>query len=479
MEKSLALALPDRPGALREVMRILSENNVSVLRVSYDRLVDIHALFVDVWGSTASISHAEDELWAWRFFPGQRQLGQVYLLELATNDDLSPLEPVLAHINRHELNVTYVDARTDDADSPLQIAIFAQNVTQLDELLEDIRETYDVRLVPVTERRQTLDNNHFTLSFARELTAMLGLSKDDEQEILINSNRIMQNLIHNEANPFQPFVSIRRIAEAMATYDDDSFVAACRVAHMATAKGLGVTCIEPPLGSTTWVFECEDCLLCVDAGYCRFADALVRMLRDLFPNWATTSKELVLTHGDIDHVGACDAFDQVYASGRTLDGFLFESMGIVNWREQNTLSFPYNRIGIVLSRYQTPDPTRITCLGTPSPAGEQQELFERIDTLEVPPLTFEVWEGKGGHVRGETILIERTHHVCISGDIFLNVHGMTKPQAHFNQLAPYLMTSVDSVPDLAQQERAALFGLLGEGTWQVLGGHGPVYTWHT
>ena len=120
------------------------------------------------------------------------------------------------------------------------------------------------------------------------------------------------------------------------------------------------------MGSDTWVFECDDRLLCVDAGYSLTATELERILRDLYPQWDQVRKELMLTHGDTDHVGACDAFDRVYASGRTIDGFTFESMGIVNWREQNPFSFPYARIGSVLSSYRTPDLSRMVCLGEPT-----------------------------------------------------------------------------------------------------------------
>ena len=478
MEKSLAFALPDRQGTLREAMRIFSQHGVSVLRVSYNRLVDVHALFVDVWGSTSAIANAENELRAWRFLPEQRPIGQVYLLELATDDDLSLLEPVLTHISRNELNVTYVDARTDGAHKTIQIAVYSESIKELINLLDDIKATCDVKLVPSSKRPPTLDNNYFMLSFAQHITSLLGLSDDDEQKILINSNRIMQNLVRNEEDPFRPFVSIRHIAETMAFYKNDSFVAASRITHLTTEKGLRITGIEPPVGSNTWVLECDDLLLCVDGGYCCYAEYLERMLKELYPNWDKTRKEHVLTHGDTDHIGACGMFDRIYASGNTIDGFSFETMGIATWREQNPLSFPYDCIGNVFSQHRTPDLAHMVCLGEPSPSALQQELFKRIDTLEVAPLTFEVWEGKGGHVRGETVFIERAHRICLSGDVFVNIHGQTKPQARFNALAPYLMTSVDSNPNLARQERKALFGLLGEGTWQVMGGHGGVYEWH-
>jgi hypothetical protein len=77
-------------------------------------------------------------------------------------------------------------------------------------------------------------------------------------------------------------------------------------------------------------------------------------------------------------------------------------------------------------------------------------------------------------VKGETVLIDRVQRVCVSGDIFINIHGQTRSQRDFNLLAPFLMTSVDSVPDLERAERKFLFTLLDPGRWQILGGHGAL-----
>ncbi len=478
MEKSLALVLPDRPGMLREVMRVLSSHNVSVLRLSYNRVIDMHTMFLDVTGTIAALADAEDELRAWRFFPGQRDVGEVRLFELKLGSDSKDLMPVLEVFEQNEINVTYVDLRTDGSSNGItRIAAYLKRSEQLDALVQRTRKHCDVNVVPKGEQPDMLDNNHFNLSFAHGLAKRLGLDAQDEEVILINSNRIMQNLMKDGSDPYKPFDFINQIAEAMATYRDDVFVDACRVSTFTTDGGLVVRSIEPPLGCTTWVLECDDCLLCIDAGYRRFAGELERMLRTLYPDWDLRTKKLVLTHADFDHTGAYDLFDKIYASGRVIDNFSFESLGIVNWREQNPKSLPYSFIGNVLSQYKTPPFESIHCLGDKSPMGEQPELLRHIDTLCVPPLSLEVWEGKGGHVRGEVILVEREHRLCVSGDLFVNVHGQTKPQARFNALGPYLMTSVDSNPKLALEERKAMFGLLDAGDWKVLCGHGPAFDW--
>ena len=75
-------------------------------------------------------------------------------------------------------------------------------------------------------------------------------------------------------------------------------------------------------------------------------------------------------------------------------------------------------------------------------------------------------------MKGETVLIDYNLKVVFSGDIYINVHELTKEQAEYNQYAPVLMTSVDTDPALCALERRQIMQLLGEGEWSVFGAHG-------
>ena len=68
--------------------------------------------------------------------------------------------------------------------------------------------------------------------------------------------------------------------------------------------------------------------------------------------------------------------------------------------------------------------------------------------------------------------MERRHQLAFTGDIFINIRGMTPEQTSYNHYAPYLMTSVDTDSALCALERKALPEVLGPGSWQVFGGHG-------
>ena len=72
------------------------------------------------------------------------------------------------------------------------------------------------------------------------------------------------------------------------------------------------------------------------------------------------------------------------------------------------------------------------------------------------------------------ILFDYSNMVAFTGDIYVNIHGMTAEQSEYNRYAPILMTSVDTDPELCRQEREALMQRLGTGKWSIFSGHGAV-----
>ncbi len=103
---------------------------------------------------------------------------------------------------------------------------------------------------------------------------------------------------------------------------------------------------------------------------------------------------------------------------------------------------------------------------------EADALLEPIGVLVLAGMEFQVYEGAGGHVPGEIVLVERRLRILFTGDIFVNVKDQIPRQQKFNKLAPYLMISVDTDPELARREREAVFSLLEPGEWLLFGGHG-------
>ena len=69
-------------------------------------------------------------------------------------------------------------------------------------------------------------------------------------------------------------------------------------------------------------------------------------------------------------------------------------------------------------------------------------------------------------------LTELYRNIAFTGDVYINMHGMTAQQAEYNQYAPILMTSVDTDSLLGSAERTEISRRLGVGNWKIFGAHG-------
>ena len=147
-----------------------------------------------------------------------------------------------------------------------------------------------------------------------------------------------------------------------------------------------------------------------------------------------------------------------------------EACGENGFREQNPLHKPYVNICKTLTSYAPIDPQKLRTPWQDIP--NLREPLTQIGFFDFGDLHFEVYEGKGGHLPGEVVLIDYNNNIAFTGDVYINTHGLTAEQAEYNQYAPILMTSVDTDPKLCSEERKAIMRRLGVGNWKIFGAHG-------
>ena len=176
----------------------------------------------------------------------------------------------------------------------------------------------------------------------------------------------------------------------------------------------------------------------------------------------------MITHADIDHTGLMDLFDAAYMNQTCLENFQLERRKKPNFREQNIMHQPYSLLSKIITGYQTPDLSRCTVVGVK----KDQKLLSRIGTLHFGEKEWRVYEGLGGHVRGETVIACPELKLVFTGDIYVNIKGFSQEQRAFNILAPYLMTRVDEDSALATATRNHLLEKFAGYT--ICPGHGPI-----
>lgn len=218
------------------------------------------------------------------------------------------------------------------------------------------------------------------------------------------------------------------------------------------------------------IIKSKDKVLFVDSGYACYGDEMVDVFKKILPDFESMEKTILVTHADVDHCGLLPLFDKVIASAKTAKCLANEYEGKDGYRESNPLHKPYINICKILTSYQAVNPDKINALWNDVQAPE--EPLTQIGFFDFGELHFEVYEGKGGHLPGEIVLMDYSKHIAFTGDIYINTHGLTAEQAAYNQYAPILMTSVDTEPKTCLEERKAIMGRLGVGRWQIFGAHG-------
>lgn len=471
MKQIFTTVMPDEVGAFLKADRCISQLGLNITRVSYNKAVDVHMLFLEVEGSPERLECAAKELSKLGYLPNTLGRGSVALIAFQLEDRPGTLLPVLELIHQFQLNISYINLQQSKGQKTnFKMGIFVENGWDISPFIQSISLLCPVQILDYDKSEKVLDNTVFYVSFAEDIARKMAFSEAEKQQLMVYSNQIMQILDDQNQPPYKTFDYIGRFADRLATFRGENFLP--RVSSHKTHLGARIVLIEPPCGSNICVLECADGLLVADSGFALYRQEMLQVFETLYPNFQNRKKELFLTHSDVDHCGLTDLFDHVYVSRRCWEDFMHEAKQEPAFREENQLHAPYVKISKLLSGYRPPCVDTLSVIGGVLPG--KTVLLERVGTLERQPFCFEVYEGQGGHLPGETVYVDRKQRVVFSGDIFVNLKGYTREQADFNRLAPYLMTSVDTDPILAKQERQALFELLGSGEWQIYGGHGAV-----
>ena len=461
--------MPDHIGAFLKASECFAALGINITRVSYNKAVDSHTLFIDADGDAEKLKEADIQLASIGYLPTSQNENSIALLEFMLQDKPGSVTEVLRLIQRYQLNISYISSQENGTDyQAFKMGLFVEKKEQLRAFLAEAQELCTVRVLDYNRSEKVYDNTIFYQSFVSGLMQRVGLANDQRDSLLVNANLIMQMLDEKGLSPYKTFESISRFAELLVACRGSAF--SPRVTRHKVTDNTEIILIEPPCGSNTAILQSAGHVLFIDSGYAIYREEMETLFRSLLPEYDKMKKRVFITHADVDHCGLLPLFDEILASRKSKQCFELEYAGKNGYREQNPLHRPYVNICKVLTFYQPPQPEKV--IASWDVAGEQQEPLVQAGFLDCGEMHFEVYQGQGGHLAGETVLIDYVHHIVFSGDIYINLHEQTREQAEYNQYAPVLMTSVDTDPPLCVLERKAIVQRLGVGNWQIFGAHG-------
>lgn len=461
--------MPNHIGAFLKASRCFCELGINITRVSYNKAVDSHTLFIDAEGTEDQLRKADIELEKIGYLQDSVKGTSVVLIEFRLADVPGSVTDVLTLINDFNFNISYISSQENGSDYQyFKMGLYVEEPEKISEFLKEAEKLCKVRVIDYNSSEKVYDNSIFYSTYVMGLTKVMGLPENVGRELLVHVNLAMQTLDENGLSPYRTFDSISKFAELLGAGKGKSFEP--RISTHKITERTEITLIEPPCGSNTLIIKSCGKYLFVDSGYACYRDEMLELFHKLIPDFDNIEKTVLVTHADVDHCGLLPLFDKVIVGHKTALCLKNEFFGKNGYREENPLHKPYINICKLLTSYNPVDPDKLKAMW--NNIDELTEPLTQIGFYDFEELHFEIYEGKGGHLPGEIVLIDYTHHVAITGDVYINTHGLTKEQAEYNQYAPILMTSVDTDPQLCAEERRAILGRLGVGQWQIFGAHG-------
>lgn len=473
MRKTYMTTMPDKSGAFLLASRIILAHGGNITRCNYNKAVDSHTLFVDVEADESAQHAIERELTQAGYLSKAVPHAKIVLMEFELVDRPGAVLPILEVLGRYHINISYISSQENNTGKQFfKMGLYIEEPGAIETLLRELSTLCPVRILQYDSGEKKLDNTVFYITFAGEMRRLLRLTQEQTNDFILNANLVMQQLDERNEPPSKTFEYISRFARFVAEHGGAAYD--CRLTRLPLTERVTCTVLEPPCGSNITVLEDGPGgpLLMVDSGFACYQRLTMRRLRALFPGFDERPKELLLTHADCDHCGLVSQFGVIHLSRRSAECFAAEREGRPNVREMNRNTLPYSRLSKIITEYRTPMASQLHVLNT-LPEDDEKPL-SLIGHFAFADLRFDVYQGNGGHLPGEIVLVDEEHRIALTGDDYVNVHGYTPAQREFNRLAPYLMTSVN---ENSQKARAILnelrLRLDGQG-YVILPGHGAV-----
>ena len=399
MRKTYITKTPDQAGAFLVSTRAIAECGGNIVRVNYNKAVDANALFIEVDATEEQQERIAARLKEIEYLTDDPGMRQIILIELKLPDRPGTLLPTLEVIKNHEVNIPYINSQENG--TPYQnfkMGLLVENTTEIKDLLDDLSKICEVRVLDYEATDRLLDSTVFYVTFANKMRELFGLSQDKTNDVLAYANKVMQTLDRRDESPSEAFGRIERFAQLVIANKGEAFDA--RVTKRQLADHLTLYAIEPPCGGNTYILEYYGALLFVDCGLGCFEPEMTELLDDLFGDFANRRKSVIVTHPDIDNAGLVRLFDTVYLNRTSYSNYSKESKGLPSYRERNPLHAPYNALTKILSHYETPQLGRCVVIGE----RDSDDPIELIGSMRFGDWTFNIYEGEGGHSRGETVI---------------------------------------------------------------------------
>jgi len=224
MKKTYITNIPNKIGALLQATKCFSTLGINITRVSYNKAVDSHALFIEVQGDEEKLLEADRILSEIGYINNTESEAGIILLEFCLRDVTGSATEVLQLIEQYGFNISYISSQENATEYQfLKVGLRVENEAEISEFLAKAEELCPVKIIEYNKSEKIYDNSFFYRSFVQSLMETGGISEDKRNLLLINTNLAMEVLDTQGLSPYRTFDCISKFAALLSRCKGNSF----------------------------------------------------------------------------------------------------------------------------------------------------------------------------------------------------------------------------------------------------------------
>ena len=194
--------MPDHIGAFLKASECFSALGINITRVSYNKAVDSHTLFIDAEGTEEQLRKADTELNKIGYLQSNTAKTGIVLIEFCLEDIPGSVTNVLRLINDFHFNISYISSQENGTDYQyFKMGLYVEDYDKVAEFLKEAERLCKVRVIDYNRSEKVYDNSIFYNTYVMGLSQTMGLSDEVSRELLVHVNLAMQTLDEQGLSP--------------------------------------------------------------------------------------------------------------------------------------------------------------------------------------------------------------------------------------------------------------------------------------
>ena len=145
MRKTYITKMPDKAGAFLKASQIISNFGGNIVRVNYNKAIDLHTLFIEVSASKEAHTKIQTELEKNNYLFDSAENQKILMIVLKLTDKPGSVTPVLEILKKHNVNISYMSSQENGTQFQyFKMGLLIENTQEMTYIIEEISKICEI-----------------------------------------------------------------------------------------------------------------------------------------------------------------------------------------------------------------------------------------------------------------------------------------------------------------------------------------------